>query len=417
MPLSIKPLFRLLLPLVLLLGSVAAIDKIELLNSIYLVLFDMLPYLLLALPLGLALYFNRSRYFFAAIVLAFTYWLIQTHLQTSLDEASTLYLYTAISLLAPLALLILIAMPERGLWNFYGLIPFLSIATLLIGAYVLYRQIGPDNSLRLVASFPIKPYPDYVLSLVASGWFALTLLAAVLFLYHRDAEAEASLSGCIIFVFATLAFFDQLFISAIMFSAAALALTSGLLRSSHEMAFRDDLTGLLGRRALNEKLCSLRKNYSIAMLDVDRFKKFNDDHGHDLGDDVLKIVATQMRKVGGGGVPYRYGGEEFAIIFSGKHVEFCIPHLEAVRLAIGNYPIVLRNQATRPKSPKEGSAKRGKRKQQKKVSVTVSIGLAERDAEHNKPEQVLKTADKSLYKAKQGGRNCLRFQSLQGQSS
>ena len=153
------------------------------------------------------------------------------------------------------------------------------------------------------------------------------------------------------------------------------------------------------------------------MLDVDRFKKFNDDHGHDVGDDVLKIVATQMRKVGGGGVPYRYGGEEFAIIFSGKHVEFCIPHLEAVRLAIGNYPIVLRNQATRPKSPKEGSAKRGKRKQQKKVSVTVSIGLAERDAEHNKPEQVLKTADKSLYKAKQGGRNCLRFQSLQGQSS
>jgi PleD family two-component response regulator len=148
------------------------------------------------------------------------------------------------------------------------------------------------------------------------------------------------------------------------------------------------------------------------MLDVDHFKKFNDDHGHAVGDDVLKVVATQMRKVGGGGIPYRYGGEEFAIIFTGKHLEVCIPHLEAVRTAIGNYSIALRDQATRPKSPKQGSAKRGKSRKRKKVSVTVSIGLAERNEEDNNPEQVLKTADRALYKAKQGGRNCLRYQSL-----
>jgi diguanylate cyclase (GGDEF)-like protein len=409
MPLSIKPLFRLLLPLLLLLASVAAIKKVELLDSVYLVLFGLLPYLLLTLPLGLAHYFNRSRYFFAAIVLAITYWLIQTHLQTSLSEASALYLYTAISLLAPLALLILIVVPERGLWNFYGLIPLLTIAILLMGAYGLHQQIAPDDLRRLVAIFPIDPYPDYVLSLVASGWFAITLLAAVLFLSHRDAEAEASLSGCIIFVFSTLAFFDQLFISTIMFSAAALALTSGLLRSSHEMAFRDDLTGLLGRRALNEKLRSLRKSYSIAMLDIDHFKKFNDQHGHDVGDDVLKIVATQVSKVAGGGIPYRYGGEEFAIIFAGRDLESCIPHLEAVRSAIDNYSIALRDQTTRPKSRQEGTAKRGKSKRRKTVSVTVSIGLAEHSEENNKPDQVLKTADKALYKAKQSGRNCVYY--------
>ena len=410
MPLSIKPLFRLLLPLLLLVASVAAIDKVDSLDSVYLALFGLLPYLLLTLPISLAHYFNRSRYFSAAIVLAITYWLIQTHLQTSLSEASALYLYTAISLLAPLALLILIAVPERGLWNFYGFIPLLSIAILIIGAYGLHQKMAPDDLQQLVASFPIKPYPDYVLSLVASGWFAITLLAAVVLLSHRDAEAEASLSGCIIFVFSTLAFFDQLFISTIMFSAAALALTSGLLRSSHEMAFRDDLTGLLGRRALNEKMRSLRKSYSIAMLDIDHFKKFNDDHGHDVGDDVLKLVATKINKVGGGGVPYRYGGEEFAIIFAGKRLEFCKPHLEAVRLAIDNYSIALRDETTRPQSRQEGTAKRGKNKKRKAVSVTASIGLAERNEENNKPEQVLKTADNALYKAKRSGRNCVYYQ-------
>ena len=415
MPLSIKPLFRLLLPLLLLLVSVAAIDKVGLLDSIYLTLFGLLPYLLLTLSLGLAHYFNRSRSFSAAIVLAITYWLIQTHLQTSLSEASALYLYTAISLLAPLAMLILIALPERGLWNVYGLITLLSITTLLIGAYGIHQQIAPEDLQQLIANFPIKPYPDYVLSLVASGWFAITLLAAVVFLFHRDAEAEASLLGCIIFVFLTLAFFYQMFISTIMFSAAALALISGLLRNSHEMAFRDDLTGLLGRRALTEKLRSLRKRYSIAMLDVDHFKKFNDEHGHDVGDDVLKIAATQINKVAGGGIPYRYGGEEFAIIFPGKRLESCVPHLEAVRLAIDNYSIALRDRTTRPKPLQEGRAKRGKSRTRKTVSVTVSIGLAERDEDHNKPKQVLKAADEALYKAKQRGRNCLHYQDLYNQ--
>ena len=57
------------------------------------------------------------------------------------------------------------------------------------------------------------------------------------------------------------------------------------------MAFRDELTGLPGRRALNERLQRLPRQYVLAMTDVDHFKKFNDTHGHDVGDEVLKLVA------------------------------------------------------------------------------------------------------------------------------
>ena len=88
--------------------------------------------------------------------------------------------------------------------------------------------------------------------------------------------------------------------------------------------------------------------------------------------------------------PFRYGGEEFANIFPRKRLESCVPHLEAVRLAIDNYEIALRDRTARPKSRQEGRANRGKVRQQKMVSVTVSIGLAERDEDYNKPEQALR---------------------------
>jgi diguanylate cyclase (GGDEF)-like protein len=90
-----------------------------------------------------------------------------------------------------------------------------------------------------------------------------------------------------------------------------------VLQDSYRMAFHDELTGLPGRRALNERLMGLDDHYAIAMIDVDHFKLFNDSWGHEVGDQVLKLVASRLQRVGGGGRAYRYGGEEFTIVFAG----------------------------------------------------------------------------------------------------
>ena len=82
------------------------------------------------------------------------------------------------------------------------------------------------------------------------------------------------------------------------------------------MAFRDELTGLPGRRALNEKLQRMGRVYTLAMADVDHFKAFNDTHGR-RGDQVLRMVAAQLRRVSGGGHAYRYGGE-FTLVFPAR---------------------------------------------------------------------------------------------------
>jgi len=191
---------------------------------------------------------------------------------------------------------------------------------------------------------------------------------------------------------------------AVYITAAALVFTLALLQDTFRMAFRDELTGLRSRRNLNERMMGLGRRYTIAMCDVDHFKKFNDTHGHDLGDQVLKMVAAKLSEVGGGGTAFRYGGEEFTILFPGKDVAHALPHLEALRKEIEGYKIAVRSP-DRPLKPEPSTRKPGAFREANSVSVTISIGVAERSAHALTPAEVIKTADKALYRAKNKGRN------------
>jgi diguanylate cyclase (GGDEF)-like protein len=95
------------------------------------------------------------------------------------------------------------------------------------------------------------------------------------------------------------------------------------------------------------------------MMDIDHFKKFNDTHSHDIGDEVLKMVAQQIARVEGGGAAYRYGGEEFCVVFAGKDNEYAREFLEDVRLCVQNYQMKERNTAQRPSSKQAGEQRRG----------------------------------------------------------
>jgi PleD family two-component response regulator len=176
-----------------------------------------------------------------------------------------------------------------------------------------------------------------------------------------------------------------------------------VLQDTYNMAFRDDLTGLPSRRALNEQLAGLGRRYVMAMVDVDHFKRFNDTYGHDVGDQVLKMVASKLQGVKGGGKPYRYGGEEFTIIFPRRKMAETISCLEDLRKEIAGYQLWLRSP-DRPKKAREGEKQRNQSRGETAVSVTVSIGVAE-SAEGHTPAEILRDADKALYRAKHKGRN------------
>jgi diguanylate cyclase (GGDEF)-like protein len=184
-------------------------------------------------------------------------------------------------------------------------------------------------------------------------------------------------------------------------ATSGLILTVSLVESSHRMAYRDELTGLPARRALNEELLKVGRTYTLAMVDIDHFKKVNDTYGHDVGDQVLKMVAARIEEVSGGGRPYRFGGEEFTVFFPNRSAREALPHLEELRHAIEMSGFTLRD-AGRPKEKPEQPLKGGGGH---KLKVTASIGVAERNDFNLTPAAVLKAADKALYRAKEMGRN------------
>lgn len=181
-------------------------------------------------------------------------------------------------------------------------------------------------------------------------------------------------------------------------TGAAVAIS--VLFGAYRMAFIDALTGLPNRRALDERLARSQGRIAVAMADVDHFKRFNDRHGHEAGDRVLRTVARELRRCRGGSA-YRYGGEEFAIVFEGRQVERASESLERVRAGVESVRVRLRGGAAR----RAQAVRRGQ--QDGEVGVTISIGVAERDPERRTCSAVIDAADKALYRSKQRGRNRL----------
>lgn len=197
-------------------------------------------------------------------------------------------------------------------------------------------------------------------------------------------------------------YFPEFIASSMLFTLIGFFLLLAILTDFYWLAYRDELTGLPSRRALNQLALSLGSRYSVAMLDVDHFKKFNDTHGHDIGDQVLKLVASHIRKVKGGGKFFRYGGEEFTIVFSRKDSNEAIPYLDEVRRIIANYKMTLREDMRQTKNKRYRN--RPEQNRAKTVSVTISIGVASKQPGQTF-EETIKAADKALYRAKEQGRN------------
>lgn len=146
----------------------------------------------------------------------------------------------------------------------------------------------------------------------------------------------------------------------------------------------DPLTGLLNRRAFEEVLSAPGPHGVLAVVDVDHFKQVNDQHGHEVGDRVLRVVADVLQQtVDGAGEVYRWGGEEFVVWLPGSSIVAASSLFEGVRREVA------------------GRARVGRR------NVTISIGLSESGADQP-PQHAFPRADTALRAAKTGGRDQIR---------
>ncbi|MBD1585148.1 GGDEF domain-containing protein [Pseudomonas typographi] len=396
--------------LVLQIGGLAA-AYVRDLNVFFTSLFNVLPTLVLLLGGAYCAVYKRQRELFLMVTVYIGYFLLDTQTDFYRDNGrvrdDAAVVFHLCCLLLP-ALYALYGFWEERTHLAQDLLARLAVLVAVGAVAVGLEQSFPQGLLQWLATIHWPALHWRWMNLIQLCYPVFLLAFAVLVgLYvHKPRPLHAAqITGLVGLFWMLPKTFILPFTLNIMCSQVMLMLAASVAHETYQMAFRDELTGLPGRRALNERLQRLGRNYVLAMVDVDHFKKFNDTHGHDVGDQVLRLVASKLGQVSGGGRAYRYGGEEFAVVFAGKGLEQCLPHLELIRGVIESYVIHLR-QPDRPRDDLQGRQKRGANATGA-VSVTVSIGVAERLAEHRTAEEVLKAADQALYAAKGAGRNCV----------
>lgn len=341
-------------------------------------LFNVLPTLVLLLGGAYCAVYRRQRELFLMVTVYIAYFLLDTQTDYYRDNAhvreDAAVIFHLVCLLLPALFGLFGAWQERThlaqdlLARFAVLFAVGSVAVAL-------EQSFPEALLTWLAEIRWPALHGQWMSLIQMVYplfIGVFILLVVQYLREPRPLHAAQLIGLVGIFWMLPKTFILPFTLNIMCSQVMLMIAAAVSHEAYQMAFRDELTGLPGRRALNERMQRLGRSYVIAMTDVDHFKKFNDTHGHDVGDQVLRLVASRLSKVTGGGRAYRYGGEEFALVFAGKTAEECVPHVEAVREMIANYVMQLRDQNNRPQDDSTGRQRRGGNGAGT-VSVTISI--------------------------------------------
>ncbi len=388
---SIKNLIPILVLLAL---SIYSYQKYDYLPQVILNGIIFLPIVLAVLVASLSIHFNRSSVFFYVLLAA------TANIVLGLELAQTSLSHALLSSLLPLLLLVFTVLPDRGIISIRATPAYAILFSAIVFA-VITTQMSPQwlSHILLTDWLPGR-YFDWTQQSQTVLFISITMFVSMLVLYFLRPSPHMSAGlGVLVMLIVQLHFGDANRSLNVFSSTALLMCLYAVLQESWRMAYLDELTELPARRALREKFQKMGGTYTVAMLDVDHFKKFNDTYGHDTGDAVLRMIATKMNRVSGGGTSYRYGGEEFSVIFSGKDSEAAKPHLEELRETIANTPFII-NRASRRKADKKF-----RKKKNKAVKVTVSIGVADSRADISSPWDVLKLSDKALYRAKAKGRN------------
>ena len=368
----------------------------------------------------LAWRFHSSRIFFALLVLFLSQEAISYFSSSSFTSVHVAaggpgrMALAAVGLLLPLNFVLLSLRKERG-FSFSSVAPpslFLFVQSVIVG--VLCR---PESSAAVRALHHPLPAPLPFATLLAFAAAAVLLLTRFL-LFHKP--VESGLLWALAASFLALYFGGVGRIPTAYFAVAAFLLAGAIVETSYMLAYHDELTTLPSRRAFHDALLRLQPPYSIAMVDIDHFKRCNDTYGHDTGDQVLRLVASRLARVSGGGQAYRCGGEEFAILFPSKTTAEVLEHLEKLRADIEASTLRLRGPDRRQEA--RGPDRRNQRVRGRaqtghairqlaratpsaELSVTASIGVATSRQENQSVEDVIQAADKALYRAKAAGRN------------
>lgn len=360
--------------------------------------------------------FHSSRIFFALVTLFLAQQAIFYFSSKHIPGGASGAVVLAMGVLLPLDFVFFSVAQERG-FTFRSIAPaavFLFIQSVIVA--VLCRPEPLAATQRLARHAHASASVPLAVQLCFSAGAIIFLIRYGLFRKPAESGMLWALAACLL----ALRFGGSGRTATAYFATAAIILASAVVETSYLLAYHDELTTLPSRRAFNDALLRLAPPYSIAMVDIDHFKRCNDTYGHDTGDQVLCMVASKLARVSGGGRAYRCGGEEFAILFPGKTTQDVLEHLEDLRCDIEASRLRLRGSDRRqqPRGPdrrNRSTKTRGRTGDvirqlsrpttSSEMAVTVSIGVATSRLEKTSAQEIIQAADKALYRAKAEGRN------------
>lgn len=381
------------LPSLLLLIAGLAAAYVKDLNVFFTSLFNVLPTLVLLLGGAYCAVYRRQRELFLMLTVYIAYFLLDTQTDYYRDNGvvrpDAAVIFHVCSLLLPLLYSVYAAWEERT-HLFQDLVARFAVL-LAIGSVALgLEQSYPQALLNWLAeirwpalhgrwmSLIQLSYPVFFIGFVLLGWQ-----------YWRNPRPlhAAQLVGLVGLFWMLPQTFILPFTLNIMCSQVMLMIAAAVAHEAYQMAFRDELTGLPGRRALNERLQRLGRNYVLAMSDVDHFKKFNDTHGHQTGDFLLRefcrVTKAIIREYD---LIARYGGEEFVFVLPETGIEEALVVAEKIRKATEEHVFDDGRETYR---------------------ITISIGVASARPTGTgfTKNDFIALADEGLYEAKHAGRN------------
>lgn len=350
-------------------------------------------------------WFHRGRPLFASLIILILVLVFHSPQIAFFTDFSNNAVFDLLRLTVPAYIVLIALSPKRRILDRTSLLWILLIALIWLLSWGTQHYAWLQSFIRNVHGISFLPFPLSLLpmsdlsALIGVLGFVCIILAVPV--HRTDTQLSIAWIGTYLALETALIYMEHSSIALVWLTVSGTVLVTGLIQHAHSLAYLDELTGVPNRRALEEQLQRLRQKYTIAMVDIDHFKQFNDTYGHKTGDQALKKTATQLLKVEGGGRIYRYGGEEFTIIFPGKDVRSAAACCDSIRKQIEKDPFTKRSNRTwkSPRNREPGSD------QHEGIVITVSIGISGSDSKLSNPEQVLQNADKALYTAKKNGRN------------
>ncbi|PLY03152.1 MAG: hypothetical protein C0623_02090 [Desulfuromonas sp.] len=356
---------------------------------------DLFGLIVLVFGLFLSWRFDRNRLLYALLVL-----LIADLIERSfIPFPSRVSTHAIIAVLVPINFILLGVIKEKGIRTRHGLL-HLSMIPLQVFLVYWWLEHWDGRYYYLLEKTHLPPHFGIIPDIYAGAVLLALLVQSFRYARYRNPVETAFIWSilCVAIAGVMTPGIETTFFRIV----SALIIIISVFEMSYTLAYRDELTGLPGRRALQETFNKLGGQYAIAMADIDHFKKLNDTYGHDIGDQVLKMVAARLIRGSGNGLAFRYGGEEFCIVYRGKDTEATLNALESLRKTIADEPFIIRQRMRPVKKPKQPKQKQ---KKGQSLRVTISIGVAVKNDQSRNPADVLKGADLALYRAKKAGRN------------